>query len=253
MSFVQEGMNSSHLMNLNKRFVFAVSAIVLVFNLSFSAFSDKISDYEFEKGESHLYVGNRSAKNCIAITFDDGPHPVYTRQILDILEKYDAKGTFFMIGQNAEKYKDIVKEVHLKGHEIGNHTYTHPDLRKISASNFLDEIEKTKNLIEEITGEAPKLFRPPGGYLNNDIVNILQNQQATAVLWSWRQDTRDWECPASECIVASVIKNLRDGDIILFHDFNCKNSPTPEALEKILSELSQKGYKFVTVSELMSM
>ena len=82
---------------------------------------------------------------------------------------------------------------------------------------------------------------------------ILENQQETAVLWSWRQDTRDWECPASECIVASVIKNLRDGDIILFHDFNCKNSPTPEALEKILSELSQKGYKFVTVSELMNM
>ena len=89
MSFVKEDMNSVRLMSLNKRFAFALTAVAVIFNLCFSAYADKISDYEFEKGESHLYVGNRSAKNCIAITFDDGPHPVYTRKILDILEKYD--------------------------------------------------------------------------------------------------------------------------------------------------------------------
>jgi peptidoglycan/xylan/chitin deacetylase (PgdA/CDA1 family) len=246
-------MNFIHFMNLNK--VFAIPLIFFCMTLSFcpKTYADKISDYEFEKGEGHLYVGNRSATKCIAITFDDGPHPVYTPKILEILEKYDAKATFFMIGQNVKKYENLVKEVHLKGHEIGNHTYTHPDLRKISASGFLDEIEETKILIEKITGTAPKLFRPPGGYLNNDIVNILESQQGIPVLWSWRQDTRDWECPDSDSIVESVIRNLKDGDIILFHDFNAKNSPTPAALEKILSDLSGKGYKFVTVSELMSM
>jgi peptidoglycan/xylan/chitin deacetylase (PgdA/CDA1 family) len=246
-------MNFIRFMNLNK--IFAISTIVfsVVLSSAGKVHADKISDYEFEKGQGHLFVSNRSAKKCIALTFDDGPHPVFTPKILDILGKYNAKATFFMIGQNAKRYEDIVKDVHRKGHEIGNHTYTHPDLRKISASQFLDEIEKTGNVIENITGQVPKLFRPPGGYLNNDIVNLLDQKTGIAVLWSWRQDTRDWECPTSDCIVASVIKNLKDGDIILFHDFNSKNSPTPEALEKILSELSGKGYRFVTVSEPMSM
>ena len=246
-------MNFVPLMNSSKKIVSVFVAITLILTFTVSVYADKIADYEFEKGEGHLYACNRSAKKCIAITFDDGPHPKYTPQILDILDKYGAKATFFMIGQNATMYKSIVKDVYSRGHEIGNHTYSHPDLRKITASEFLDEIEKTKLLIEEITGKAPVLFRPPGGYLNNDIVSMLMERSGIPVLWSWRQDTRDWECPSSECIVASVIKNLRDGDIILFHDYNAKDSPTPEALEKILSELSKKGYRFVTVSELMSM
>lgn len=246
-------MNFIRSMNLNKLTASLLAVCIFTSYTAYNANAEKIADYEFEKGEGYLYVGNRNAKRCIAITFDDGPHPRYTPQILDILDKYSAKATFFMIGQNAEMYKSIVKDVHLRGHEIGNHTYSHPDLRKISASEFLDEIEKTRSVIENITGISPTLFRPPGGYLNNDIVSILEKQSDIPVLWSWRQDTRDWECPSSECIVASVIKNLKDGDIILFHDYNAKNSPTPKALEGILEELCAKGYSFVTVSELMSM
>lgn len=233
--------------------ILAVFTVQISLLTGMEVFADKICDYEFESGKSNLFVANRSAEKCVALTFDDGPHPEYTLQILDILDKYDAKATFFVIGENADKYRDIVKEEYDRGHEIGNHTYTHPDLKKISASEFLEEIKKTKEIIEEITGETPVLFRPPGGYLNNSIVNELTEQNGIPVLWSWRQDTRDWACPSSSSISNSVLKNLKDGDIILFHDYNAKKSPTPAALETILSELSEKGYKFVTVSELMSM
>lgn len=241
-------------MNLNKKSVFIMlSAIIAVCILNNYVFAERISDYEFSSGQSKLYVANRAAEKCIALTFDDGPHPKYTVQILDILKKYNAKATFFVIGQNAEKYPEIVMREYSDGHEIGNHTYSHPDLKKISAENFLQEIEKTNRVIKDITGTEPRLFRPPGGYLSNAIVNEITEQNSTAVLWSWRQDTRDWECPSVGCIVSTVLGNLCDGDIVLFHDYNSQNSPTPDALEEILCKLSKQGYKFVTVTELMSM
>ncbi len=238
---------------MTKKSIFIVFSIIILLLLSsINTKGDRISDYEFEKGKSNLYVSNRSAQKCVALTFDDGPHPKYTPQILEILDKYNAKATFFLIGKNAKAYPDIVIEEYTRGHEIGNHTYSHPDLKKISATEFLEEIQKASDVIFEITGTSPILFRPPGGYLNNDIVKEVLACDSKAVLWSWRQDTRDWACPSADCIFSNVIENLRDGDIILFHDYNSGKSPTPAALEKILSELSEAGYRFVTVSELMS-
>lgn len=215
-----------------------------------TVFADKIADYEFEKGKSGLIVGNRAAEKCIALTFDDGPHPEYTRQILEILDRYDAKATFFVIGENAAEYPELVREEAVRGHQIGNHTYTHPELKKLSEAAFTEELRRTQTTIEEITGTAPVLFRPPGGYLNNMIVRTAASEGCTPVLWSWRQDTRDWSCPTVDCIVEKVLKNLQDGDIILFHDYNARTSPTPQALERILKTLSEKNYRFVTVSEL---
>ncbi len=211
----------------------------------------KIADYEFEKIDDNLFFANRAAQKCIALTFDDGPSAKYTVKILDILDKYNAKATFFVIGQNAEKHPEIVLEEFTRGHEIGNHTYSHPNLKNISAEKFIDEINKTQNVIREITGSEPRLFRPPGGYLNNTIVSELHELEYSSVLWSWRQDTRDWACPSVKRVVNGVLENLQDGDIILFHDYNSKESPTPEALDLILSDLTQKGYRFVTVSQLM--
>ena len=213
--------------------------------------ADKICDYEFNHGESHLIVGNRSAGKCVALTFDDGPHKTYTPEILDILDEYNAKATFFIVGSNAEEYPEIVLETYNRGHEIGNHTYTHPNLKTLSHEKRLEEIQKTQDILTEITGEAPKLFRPPGGYVSNSIIDELSALDCSAVLWSWRQDTRDWSCPRVECVVKGVLDNLRDGDIILFHDYNAAgNSPTPQALREILKALSEDGYRFVTVSEL---
>ena len=241
-------------MNLNKYSKAILCAVLSALTLfsSYGAGAEKISDYEFSSGQSNLFVANRHAEKCVALTFDDGPHPKYTPQILDILEKYNAKATFFVIGKNAEMYPDIVLAEYEKGHEIGNHTYSHPDLKKISADEFLKEITLTNRVIEEIIGCEPVLFRPPGGYLSNSIVNEVTAQDAKTVLWSWRQDTKDWSCPEVSCIVSTVLDNLKDGDIVLFHDFNSGKSPTPQALDKILEKLTSQGYRFVTVSELMS-
>lgn len=236
----------------NKSILFVVSSILSIILIFGVVNAERISDYEYEKGNSQLYVNNRDAGKCVALTFDDGPHPQYTPMILDILDKYDAKATFFVIGKNAKSYPDIVKDEVARGHEIGNHTYSHPDLKKISADEFLMEIQKTSDIIYDITGKTPILFRPPGGYINNDIVKEVLSCDSKTVLWSWRQDTKDWACPGVDCIVSGVLDNLKDGDIILFHDYNSGKSPTPKALEQILEKLTEKGYRFVTVSELMS-
>jgi len=204
---------------------------------------------EDEKNE--VYVANRNAGKAVALTFDDGPHPVYTPQILDILKKYDARATFFVIGKNAEQYPEIVKRAFDEGHEIGNHTYSHPKMSSIDEQKIMDEIQKTADTIESITGKKSILFRSPGGYLDDGLISTAHKFDCTPVLWSWRQDTRDWAKPSVNQVVKTVLDNLRDGDIILFHDYNSKGSPTPAALEIILPELKNRGYELVTVSELM--
>ncbi len=204
---------------------------------------------EDEKNE--VYVANRNAGKAVALTFDDGPHPTYTPQILDILEKYDARATFFVIGKNAEQYPEIVKRAFDEGNEIGNHTYSHPKMSSIDEQKIMDEIQKTADTIESITGKKSILFRSPGGYLDDGLISTAYKFDCTPVLWSWRQDTRDWAKPSVNQVVKTVLDNLRDGDIILFHDYNSKGSPTPAALEIILPELKNRGYELVTVSELM--
>lgn len=211
----------------------------------------KISDYKYKDGECDIIVANRNAGKQIALTFDDGPCREYTKEILEILRENDAKATFFMIGKNAKEHPEIVLEVFKEGHEIGNHTYSHPEMRKLSPEKVGEEILKTQKILKEITGISPILFRPPGGYLSNAIVDQITSNGCRTVLWSWRQDTRDWEKPSSDNIVKNVLSNLRDGDIILFHDYNTKGSPTPGALRELLPKLCEMGYEFVTVSELV--
>lgn len=211
----------------------------------------KISDYNYKDGECDVIVANRSAGKQIALTFDDGPSREYTEEILEILRENGARATFFMIGKNAKEHRDIVLKVFEDGHEIGNHTWSHPNMRKLTPKKVGEEISKTQEILKEITGVSPVLFRPPGGYLSNDIVDKITSNGCRTVLWSWRQDTRDWERPSVGNIVSSVLSNLKDGDIILFHDYNTGKSPTPEALRILLPKIRDMGYEFVTVSELV--
>lgn len=207
----------------------------------------------FVNAKGNIYAANRDAGNFIALTFDDGPHPVYTEKILDILDKNDAKGTFFVVGKNAESYPELLLREYRDGHEIGNHTYSHPDMNKISADKAVEEILLTQGIIEDITGERPVLFRAPGGIFTDELVLRMEKLDYKPVSWSWRQDTLDWKKrPACE-IVNAVISNIQNGDIILFHDFNTDGSPTPEALEILLPKLKNMGFSFVTVSELLSL
>ncbi len=203
--------------------------------------------------KSHIYAANRDAGKYIALTFDDGPHPKYTAEILDILDEFNAKATFFVVGKNAENYPDLIKREYNSGHEIGNHTYNHPDMKKISVDKAVEEIIKTQNAIYEIIGVKPVLFRAPGGIFTDELVVEVEELECKPILWSWRQDTKDWCNVSAGNIVNNVLNNLQNGDIILFHDFNTKGSPTPKALKNIIPKLKEMGYEFVTVSELLEL
>lgn len=185
----------------------------------------------------------------IALTFDDGPHYKYTEQILDILDKYNVKATFFVIGCNAKQHSDIVKEVYKRGHEIGNHTYSHPHLSSCSCEKLCEEMKKASDIICDITGQRPTLFRPPEGKCTHEVVNCARSNGYKVILWSI--DTKDWSHPSSEKIVSGIYKNVKGGDIILFHDFITPDTPTPQALDTIIPILQEKGFEFCRVSELI--
>lgn len=186
----------------------------------------------------------------IALTFDDGPHPYYTAEILDILAEYNVKATFFFVGQNIENYPEAAEKVYLAGHEIGNHTYTHHRVRAMERGELVRELERCDDKIYGLYEYKSRLFRPPEGAFDSDVEIIAKNMDYSIILWS--VDTRDWEGNSPEVIYQNVIDHVRSGDIILMHDYIGRKSPTPEALRMLLPKLTQMGYSFVTVSELIS-
>ncbi|MEC0248341.1 polysaccharide deacetylase family protein [Paenibacillus chitinolyticus] len=209
-------------------------------------------DYYEQRGEIVWEVP--SAGKVIALTFDDGPDPVQTVQILDELKKYGAKATFFVVGKRAERFPALIKREAAEGHEIGNHTYSHPFLtNNRSTESIRSEIAATQKVIKSINGTAPVLFRPPGGYYHERLVHVSLSEGCLPILWSWHQDTEDWKAPGVNRIVNKVLNNAREGDIVLFHDHVQGSSNTVDAIRKILPELSKRGYHFVTVSELLKL
>lgn len=136
-----------------------------------------------------------------------------------------------------------------EGHEIANHTFTHPNSK--SVSRIVEEINQTSDVIFSITGEKPNLFRPVEGYYTEDIVNEVVKNGYKIVMWSWHQDTEDWKEPGVNKIVNTVLKGLKNGDVILFHDGGGNREQTVKSLEKILPELKEDGYKFITISQML--
>ena len=205
---------------------------------------------EDSKRSSGPYFHVNTEEKVIALTFDDGPHPRYTDKILDLLEKYQAKATFFVIGKNLELYSSVTKRVFEAGHEIGNHTYDHPTLSCIGPSELSGQIEKNEKLIESITGKKSRCFRPPEGFCGRYVREVINKKGYQAILWD--VDTRDWAGTPSKTIVKNVMKSVHPGAIILFHDYVGEHNTTVEALREILSKLSEEGYRFITISELLS-
>ena len=197
-----------------------------------------------------VYHRVNTEEKIVAITFDDGPHPKYTEMILDILAKYDAKATFFVIGKNLEQYGRITRRAAEEGHEIGNHTYTHAALSPLDRAQLEREILDSEGLIAECIGKSPTLFRPPGGGTSLLVEQIVSGGGDKIILWD--VDTRDWAGRKSADIVKTVMENTVPGSIILFHDYAVHESATVEALKEILPRLSAAGYRFVTVTELLS-
>ncbi|WCR27206.1 polysaccharide deacetylase family protein [Paenibacillus thiaminolyticus] len=194
-----------------------------------------------------------SAGKRIALTFDDGPDPKNTPAILELLKQHDAKATFFLVGWRVKDNPELVKRTVREGHEVGNHSYYHKYFRRgISAAEIKEDMMKAHRIIKEVTGTAPHLYRPPGGYYNQQLVDVARANDYRIVMWSWHQDTKDWSSPGVQRIVNKVLNSARNGDIVLLHDFAEGRAQTVEALKTILPELKKRGYSLVTVSELMS-
>ncbi len=184
----------------------------------------------------------------IAMSFDDGPSPKLTPRLLDMLKQRGIKATFFVIGQNAEHSPEIVARAAAEGHEIGNHTWDHPPLTKLSDARAQEEISKTSEAIFKATGKKPTLLRPPYGAVNPRISRLIDQDGMKVVLWS--VDPNDWKRPGSAVVERRILAGAKPGAIILSHDIH---PGTIEAMPATLDALLAKGYKFVTISELIAM
>ena len=180
-------------------------------------------------------------KKMIALTFDDGPSK-YTDKIIDLLNKYDASGTFFILGNKVEMYKETLIKMVEQGSEIGNHSYNHKWLIKLNKNDFINQVNQTQSILKSTIGYTPTLLRPTYGSVNDEIKN---NTTLDIVLWNI--DTLDWKLKNYKDIANRVIGKVDDGDIVLMHDIHEK---TLKALEIILPKLKEERYQFVTVSEL---
>lgn len=185
----------------------------------------------------------------IALTFDDGPHPKQTNKILDLLEEYDIRATFFVIGQNAVYYPEPLKRAATLGHEIGNHTFRHEGISGLSEPMLEKELRDTEKIIFDLTGRHASLFRPPEGACTDKILTAAKSKDYPIILWTI--DTRDWDLASTNKIVEIVEKNIQNGSILLFHDYTLPKAHTLDALEILIPKLLDEGYDFVTVSELL--
>ncbi|MFN6564424.1 MAG: polysaccharide deacetylase family protein [Nostoc sp. ChiSLP01] len=188
------------------------------------------------------------AEKVIALTFDDGPWPETTKQVLNILKSNNIKGTFFVVGQNLKNYPELGKEIVAQGHVIANHTWHHwYHFFNQQAAAF--EIDRTTELIYQVTGVKTTLFRPPGGMMHNGLVGYAKGQKYTVVMWS--ADSTDYKQPAVPKLINNVLKDSRPGGIVLMHDGGGNRSRTVQALPEIISNFRKQGYRFVTVPELL--
>jgi polysaccharide deacetylase family sporulation protein PdaB len=189
-------------------------------------------------------VGTKEKK--VAITLDGMWGAKNTPRLLEIFRKNGVKITFFFGGNWLEEYPHLVKEIAANGHEVGNHSYTHPHMASLSASQIEEELNRTGELIKNLTGKQATVFRPPFGEYSNQVIKSCEKLGYYPIQWSI--DSLDWKDVSADFIVKRVLDNLSPGDIVLMHN-NAKN--TPEALTRLLPELKQRGYKVVPVSELI--
>jgi len=191
-------------------------------------------------------------EKVIALTFDDGPWPRTTQQVLDILKQNGIKATFFWIGNNVKNFPEIANSVVDAGHVIGNHTWHHW-FRWMDATTAAREIESTAEIIYKTTGVKTSLFRPPGGFLNNGPAGYAKQHKYAVMIWS--ADSRDWfyRLASPSILVRNVLKEAKPGGIVLMHDGGGDRSKTVKALPEIIDGFRQRGYKFVTVPELLEL
>ena len=194
----------------------------------------------------NVIVNGDTTKQNIALTFDDAPDENNTAHLLNILKAHHVKAAFFMIGSTMnDNNTTVVKRASEEGHLVLNHTFTHPRLSNLNESNITAQLDHAAARIETITGHYPLLYRPPYGSINPLVVNTLNVHGLTTVLWSL--DSLDWTLKDSNAVVENVLTHIRNGDIILMH----RNPTSVGALPSIIEKLSERGYTFVRLDELL--
>lgn len=182
------------------------------------------------------------SKPMIAFTFDDGPYTKVDSRILNVLENYGGRATFFVVGSRVGDYKETLKRIYDSGSEIGNHTYSHKNLQKLDAGSIVSQVEATNDAVEAIIGQRPKLVRVPYGAYRGQVSDAVRYPMI-----QWNVDTRDWESKNKDAVLNSILSNAKDGNIILMHDLY---PSTAEAFEEAIPLLIERGFQLVTVSEL---
>ncbi len=192
-----------------------------------------------------IYCTDRPGKT-VSLTFDAAWGNEDTQTLIDIFDRYGIHVTFFVVGEWADRCSESVKALHAAGHEVMNHSATHPHMPQLSASEMLDEIRVCNEKIEALTGKKPTLFRAPYGDYDNTLIETLQNQNMQCVQWD--VDSLDWKNLSPEAITDRVLSRVRPGSIVLFHN---AAQYTPEALPGIIETLQKEGYTFLRASEMV--
>ncbi len=231
------------------------SGTLFDYGVSWEVPYEDLADYiDMEKEETAVFVPyqdvlNEPIKNIdpnqpmVALTFDDGPTRKYTEAILDCLKENQASATFFVLGSRADDCPDLLQRMVLEGNEIGNHTFSHKQLTTLSKENIEEEIIATQESIHDVTSTYPSVIRPPYGSKNDAVMECAQGKKIV----TWTIDTEDWHSKNAEVIVNKVIKDVKDGDIILMHDLYASSA---EAAIILVPKLQEMGFQLVTVSEL---
>jgi peptidoglycan/xylan/chitin deacetylase (PgdA/CDA1 family) len=192
----------------------------------------------------------RTAEPVVALTFDDGPDPRYTDRILELLAGYDAHATFFQVGEHAAQHPDLVRRVHERGHEIGNHTWRHDDLSAGDLTDALETLTRTQRVLTDLTGQVPGVVRPPWGRLNGAALQAAAELELDVVVWSQRLQVRERDAAGN---AAWFHEQLVPGLVLLAHDGgSLPNEVAVQALPRILAEATDRGYRFVTATQMLA-
>lgn len=230
--------------------------LIAIFGTGFVRAQDTAADSPATKKATTAAAEPRISFNSIhldgpyiAMTFDDGPSEKLTPKLLDLLAAHHIKATFFVIGQNVAENPQILARAAREGHEIGNHTWSHPNLAKMSDEGVRREMRRTDELIKDTIGMRPTLMRPPYGSLSSRQKRLIHDEFGYQIIL-WDVDPLDWKRPGPTVVCNRILKETRAGSIVLSHDIH---PGTIEAMPATLSQLEAKGFKFVTVSELIGM
>ena len=217
-------------------------AVLILMGLFMKKKSDRVSRADSRSVESRIENMSEIPPR-VALTFDDGPHPVYTKSLLDGLRERGVKATFFVVGENIPGNEKLIAQMEKDGHLIGNDTYDHADISKLSDEKNCEELQKTSDLVKQITGHGTAYVRPPFGNWKDSM-----DCQVSMIAVKWTIDTLDWQSRNAAEIVNKVMGQISDHDMILMHDYY---ATSVEAALQIVDKLKEEGYEFVTVEELI--